>query len=133
PFQDRQRLDPVSLLDHTHVELTPIDELLDQRWRAERGLHVRDPLHQLFQVANHRAFIYADRSVFGGWLYDQWKVEVVCVLQRARLHHHEFRRPDAVELQNLLGQRLVLSKREPDRRRPRITAEAPRDPPPPPP
>ena len=67
-----------------------------------------DPLHQLANRVDDRVELDADRSVFAGRFDDDREREVVREIQPAAERAREHRRMDAVELEDLLRDRLVL-------------------------
>ena len=79
---------------------------------VELLVDVVDPLHQLLDGADDRARVDADRAVLGGRLDDQRERDVVGVVELAPVGGREEGRPDAVEGEDLLGERLVLRQVE---------------------
>ena len=106
-LHDRQRLGLV-VAEHGDVELAAFDVLLDQGRGVELGVDVVDALHQLLDRAAYRAELDADRAVLARRLHDHRELDVVGVLGAAAEHRGEVRGVDAVEREDLLGQRLVL-------------------------
>ena len=83
--------------------------------RVEIGVDGVDPLHQLLDRSDHRVELDADRAVLALRLHDDRKVDVVRPVEAAPVDGREIGRADAVEGEDLLGDRLVLREVEPVR------------------
>ena len=98
----------LSLPMHADVHLAPFDVLLDQHRRIEVGVQPVDALHQLADRRHHGVELDADRAVLARRLDDHRELEVVREVEAAAVRAGEHRRVDAVELEDLLRDRLVL-------------------------
>src|SRR5204863_9921994 len=67
-----------------------------------------DPLHQLTDRRNHRIELDSDRSILAGRLDDDREFEIVRKIEPAPIRTRENGGMNAVEFENLLGDRLVL-------------------------
>src|SRR4051794_1441717 len=67
-----------------------------------------DSLHQLTDGRNHRIELDADRSILPGGLDDDREFEIVRKIEPAPERTRKDGGMNAVELENLLGHRLVL-------------------------
>ena len=107
-LDDRQRL-RMFVADYADVHLAPFDVLLDQHGRIEIGVQPVDPLHQFADRRDDGVELDPDRSVLPRRFDDDRELEVVGKIEAAAIRTGENGRVNAVELQDLLGHRLVLA------------------------
>src|SRR5215472_8936830 len=71
-----------------------------------------NPLHQLLDAADNRILVDANGGVLRNRLDDQGKSNVVAVVERALIAGGEKRSANAVKIEDLLGQGLVLCQKQ---------------------
>jgi hypothetical protein len=107
----RQRLG-LAVAEHRDVHLAAFDVLLDQDRRVELLLQLVDALHEVLDRLAQRVERDADRAVLARGLDDHRELQVVRPVEAPAMHGGEIRRPDPVEGEDLLGERLVLREVE---------------------
>src|SRR6185312_16492306 len=83
---------------------------LDQRRRIELLLYVVNAFHQFLHAVHHRVLVDADGAVFRRRLHNQREADVLRVIETAAKTSSEVGRLNAMELEKLFRQRLVLGE-----------------------
>ncbi len=102
----------LGVAEDADVDLPPLDVLLDQHRVIEVRVELVDPLHQFLDAPHQGAEADADGAVLADRFDDHRKVDVVRPLQPAVEYRDETGRQDAVEMEDLLGLRLVHGEKE---------------------
>ncbi len=97
------------------VELAPLDVLLDEDRRVEVGMQPIHALHQLPDGVDDGAELDANRAILPRGFDDDGKLQVVGKIKSSAIALGERGRVDAMEGEDLLGERLVLGQGQPDR------------------
>ena len=113
-LDDRQR-QRILVAEDADVHLPPLDVLLDQHRRIEVRVQPVDALHQLADRRHDGVELDADGAVLARRLDDDRELEVVGEVEPAAIGTGEHRRMNAVELEDLLGDALVLRVEQPVR------------------
>src|SRR5436189_886447 len=102
----------MQVADHANIELTTLDELLDEHGRLELSVQIVEAAEQLLEVVHDRLARDADRRVFLRGFHDHRELHLARPLHGATVHGRKLRRRDAVEAEHLLRQALVSGQEQ---------------------